>query len=379
MSRSTADQSDSSAAADSSGNEFAIVCSCGQPHAGQRRRRHQQILCKECGTALFVLPLDVYPRPTAGGKKRRGKKSGRFAIGDSLAAVGNTLSRTLVAFCSLVGDSFRRSAKMLFSPWKIGIYGLVFVVFGTGWFLHRRGEIAEAEVTVTVDADAGNDALKLGRYDVAEERLTAAADAVRLLGRTDETSRRIEQAAREATVLANLASDSLLDVLSEVEEAGVDSNLEWKRPQQIGLRDQWLAFDASVEKRDGKFAVVLPVRVGNPPSPVFLRVDSDVFEAVPLDAEPRLIVFAGQISQVRRLPNAWDVVIDPDSIFFWESFDLYAPLGFVVDPVWNTSELVAERLALQREWQGGEELPGDNVSVSEIADDRNEDADGGTQ
>ena len=42
---------------------FEVVCQCGVQHSGVRRRKPQRIICRACGTALFVLPRDGYPPP----------------------------------------------------------------------------------------------------------------------------------------------------------------------------------------------------------------------------------------------------------------------------------------------------------------------------
>jgi hypothetical protein len=40
---------------------FQLVCACGQPVAGQRRRQHQVIACPSCKQTRFVLPLSPWP------------------------------------------------------------------------------------------------------------------------------------------------------------------------------------------------------------------------------------------------------------------------------------------------------------------------------
>ena len=42
---------------------FELQCECGVRHAGLRKKAPQRIVCRECGSSLFVLPRDVYPTP----------------------------------------------------------------------------------------------------------------------------------------------------------------------------------------------------------------------------------------------------------------------------------------------------------------------------
>jgi hypothetical protein len=42
---------------------YEVMCRCGERTIGIRMPRYQQIICKQCGEALFVLPRNVYPSP----------------------------------------------------------------------------------------------------------------------------------------------------------------------------------------------------------------------------------------------------------------------------------------------------------------------------
>lgn len=49
---------------------FQVTCECGLDHSGLRRKTSQQIICRTCGAALFVLPKNVYPSPADARFKR---------------------------------------------------------------------------------------------------------------------------------------------------------------------------------------------------------------------------------------------------------------------------------------------------------------------
>ena len=331
-------------------------------HAGTRRRRHQQILCKECGTALFVLPLDAYPAPTkTGSKKRKRPGESQRSGGAALKArdAVNQLAERAGQKASNTVNSFVNALRWVCSPVKLAIYAVIMVVVGTGWYVTHQQAITQAETDIVTEAEAGFRALQEGEYNRADEHLNVAAAAVRILDRTDEPSRRIEQAAREAKVLANLAPISVVELVRRVDQSGVESDGKWKPTERISFEDQWIAFDATVEKRSGKYAVTLPIKVGDRAN-IFIRVDCDRLNDVPFEDSSQILTFAGKIESVEQVSSAWNVIMDPESVFLWESPDLYAKLGFVIDPVWNTPATVFSRLAQQRTWQGGEALPEDD-------------------
>lgn len=358
----TTSPADSGKSAEPSTTDFAITCVCGEAHSGNRRRRHQQILCKNCGAALFVLPLDTYPAPTTLTKKRGRKKKGGAvatkAIGDAFAKFGQQAGQKITA----AATSSSNFLKWIFSPVKLAVYGVLTFVVLTTWYVAHQKALTRAETDIVTAADAGYAALQDGEYESAHEHFRVAADAARLLDRTDEPSRRLIQAERETAALATLATTSIFELVEDVDNAGVDGDGNWKGSQRVVFEDQWIAFDAIVERRGDRVAVAMPVGIGNPPRDVYIRVDSPAFETVPL-SEPTTVTFAGQIENVRQTPTAWDIVLAPETIFLWETPGLYAALGFGLDPVWNTKAAVEARLERQREWQGGEALPEDDAPI----------------
>ena len=53
----------SSGAAQSEPQPYELTCACGLRTIGIRMPKHQQVMCKQCGDMLFVLPHNVYPAP----------------------------------------------------------------------------------------------------------------------------------------------------------------------------------------------------------------------------------------------------------------------------------------------------------------------------
>lgn len=363
MPRPSAEPTNAAGAPADLGTQFDIHCACGQQHTGQRRRRHQQILCKACGSALFVLPIDVYPTPEAPSKKKKGKRrggggrSGESPLGEFVRRIRTALAQRATQAVQALG----RAVRWTFTPVKSAIYALLVFVGLTGWFVHHRNSIAAAEVSVVKDAELGLEAMEAKDFALARDYLVVAAEAVDLLDRDDEASRRIVQSSREVSVLADLATSSILELLESVDDSGVDAEQKWKISEQVGFRDQWVALEADVERRSGRVAIDLIVRVAE--RRVIVRLDSPLFDDIPLDDGPVRMTVAGKVADVRRLELAWEVNLDPDSVFLWESFDLYSELGFPIDPVFNSADAVTSRLLQQRAWQGGQPLDGEEGLV----------------
>ena len=50
--------------------QYEVLCRCGERTVGLRISRYQQVICKQCGEPLFVLPANVYPGPPPPDPKR---------------------------------------------------------------------------------------------------------------------------------------------------------------------------------------------------------------------------------------------------------------------------------------------------------------------
>ena len=42
---------------------FELACACGHNISGIRQPTFQAVRCNRCGSPVFVLPTDVYPKP----------------------------------------------------------------------------------------------------------------------------------------------------------------------------------------------------------------------------------------------------------------------------------------------------------------------------
>ena len=338
---------------------FEIACACGAEHRGRRRRRHQQIICNDCGTALFVLPADAYPPPPTGKKPAGPGALGRLggALGLSVGRASQRsaeVSRRAKAKAVNAAAAVGRAAKWLFTPLKLAAMLLAVLIGGTVTHLARTAALEEAERVARVASVRGLELLRGGDYEAARESLAEAAAALDQTGERSADERRVRQALRETTALTRPATGSLLDLLDEVAAAGVNPDGSWKRGQQTGYADSWIVLDAMVTRSKGRTRIALPIRVGEDAKPVRVRADVRVLESAPLTAEPTAVTLAAKVRGVTEYEKGWDIELDPDASFLWETAGLYPALGFTFDPLTNPQEAVLDRLARQARWQGAE-------------------------
>lgn len=65
---------------------YELTCICGEPLQGVRRENSQRHICRHCGEALLVFPLDVYPPPKPPRRRRRSSPGRRRPV--VIAATG---------------------------------------------------------------------------------------------------------------------------------------------------------------------------------------------------------------------------------------------------------------------------------------------------
>ncbi|MCA9081427.1 MAG: hypothetical protein KDA58_12765 [Planctomycetaceae bacterium] len=290
---------------------FQLECDCGQSHVGLRRARSQQIVCKSCGTALFVLPGDVYPPPRESRRKLPEAvvtspddpiEDGEPSIDDADASVAKTRPTTESPTKSRrierrnidklppdmvaveidqisVGSTITRKKpgpapaptppppppreplgqqlKRIFTPFRLIVIGCALLLMLTamwGWKQHAARRALE---TVQSAIEDGRVAVEEGNWIRARDSFGEAVDAFELLGRTDAEAQEIRQLHREAEVLTRLTGGSVFEVIEAAEEAYRSSNEEDEKRKldrlESHLRDKfsvdWFVIEGPVRRR----------------------------------------------------------------------------------------------------------------------------------
>ena len=200
--------------------------------------------------------------------------------------------------------------------------------------LWHRNSIETAKATVAIAADAGQSAIRERKYTIGAKELERARLAVDLLGRKDPSAEEIRRLSREATVLANLASNSLTEFLEETLSRG---NSGQKGPLRLASLDKnaWVIFDTSlipVDLEKDRFlvdaplylrSVVVDVEIESKAVGKFIRSNSS--------AEPQRVIFAAQLDELSAPegePRKSVLTLNGKTAILWTSYETYNAIGY---------------------------------------------------
>ena len=346
---------------------FDLTCECGQTHTGPRRRRHQQILCRECGSTLFVLPISPYPppperpkkKPTEARRRQRQAEAGD-SISDSMrempalaadrfgswwhglvVGIGGGFARLATGTADRIG----RTGRAIWRQFTLinGIVAALLLVIGAAAaFMVEQRQRATAEATYreqTAAAEAALDDENIGAAAIALAEATAAADR---LGLDDDPATRVRIAARELTAITNLSPETLPELLADLATRAFP-NGHWAGPDARRLGRRWHVWEGPVV--GGTLPMPLPVEGMS----VELRVDD--LPAVDRIEGDGPVVLAVQVADVARDEDSWTVRFDPDTAFLWQSMTTYRELG-IPFTFGHEEARVRELLKRQAAWNG---------------------------
>ncbi len=166
-----------------------------------------------------------------------------------------------------------------------------------------------AEVTGT----EGTAALERGQFDEAKAKLARAASAYKALGATDETASRIIQYASEAAILADLAHDTLPEIVEEVARLGDPAGID--KFNSIHA-DRSILIESEI-KSVGK-VIELEYRIFVGRGPVAAKegtLDLKGFEFFKTaDMKPGdHVLFGARLDSIRLDDGVWKIKLSPDS------------------------------------------------------------------
>jgi hypothetical protein len=347
---------------------FALLCECGLRHTGLRKRRHQRIVCRSCGTSLFVLPRNCYPPPVAPSPPRKKRKRRRnsgpstrdvperakppvvLAAGKRLvsqaatnvAETSTAVSRGAADLGRSVGSHVTASALAgvrFWKPFRLIVAGILAIVLATVLFssLSRSREQALGDLKLATErAEA---AFAERNFPASNEHYARAVVALDRLQRDDLLARETRQWERETRVLCNLASFSLLELAAQADQALENGDGdEWQRTFELRNRHEWFTIEALVHslRASGRTACVvgIPAAIGPHARVVELRIDgAPALDVLGIEGAGRNAVFAGQLESCRLSPDgrAWVLTLAPDTVFLWKNVESYQALGFTFD------------------------------------------------
>ena len=273
---------------------YEVVCACGRVLRGRRQARHQVLRCDGCGQPVFVLP-------------------------QSALAEGGSADGGSVKTGAAPGPDQRARRSLWLWPLLAAVATLAVVVsaFGIGIWLYSRPRPAPARAAprapdFETHLKAGQKALAAGKFRSAADELQQAVALAESLPerRRAAEGRDAVQLHRQATLLADLLSESLGDIL--LLAARMDEE-EWQAKFAQDYRGRAVVFDAEVT-RDGAGQYRLDYHVRAGPEPARIEVgDLKLLQALPPMRPPRLLFGARLANIGREAGGAWAVRFQPDS------------------------------------------------------------------
>ena len=368
--------------------QYEVECVCGTRSVGLRRERYQQVLCKTCGEALFVLPINVYPEPPpekprakelAGPPKppplpRDGSPNAEASADDDLLAELSEESRRREKERILGGAPtvpqppkrltrrerrkqakqkkaeekrkraedpltarvpLRQRLRRVFSPFRMVVVSIIGLIAATvGWQVHQRN-IDSARLTFENDRKDGLAAMASGDFRTAEELFVSAANAADLVGRDDVGAHRVRRLAIESAVINDLTDRSLFEAVQSASDSRGQSAAQ--RVVDV-LADRYVVLETRVVP-DGRtdegprFGVEVPLFLNQ--TFVEAEVIGGEFEQLALSQDGSSVIFAAKVESAWFGQDAGQdflmLTLDADSVHLWTDKRTLAAIGLELD------------------------------------------------
>jgi hypothetical protein len=376
---------------------YEVACRCTHRMSGMRLPTFQVVRCNRCGSYVFVLPRDVYPRPKP--KKKATPKSApeirrdavpphptalpsgvpasparrHLAAGGSAPEIAQQAAPSpaaksappAVAVGTGSSSEIRiESAESLptlrgstFSPVRIVGCAIVGVVLLTGYLIWHSHVKENAALTLHDHLEAGEAAFRDKRFAEAASEYQQASAAVDILGRDDAESQAVRQKAKELNAMAHLAPLSLYELCDEARAAVAAGDTQWSEKFARDYAGTWIIVDADVVSDAGPDGVTQPViRYPFPidGAPVILDARLKVLAPPSAVAGSQHVIFAGQLVSFAAegtKSKVWVLRLKDSTAFLWAGAETYRALGLGTDAL-RTDDDTAHLLAEQAEIVG---------------------------
>jgi hypothetical protein len=267
---------------------YEVACACGTLLRGVRQTRFQTPRCDQCGQEVFFLPVSP------------------------LAPVAPTGEEPRLPPAALPAARLRRLLPWTIPAVAVALLLALFLLWPRTGPDGGRPAVENGLDAIRTRTAAGSKALGDGNFQVAVEELDAARQLAQKSPRVLPLSeaRQLAQLYRQATLLADLLSESLGELLDRA--AGLEER-EWQAIFQRRYLDRAVVFDATV-RRDaaGQYQLGYRVWAGLEAGRVAIE-DLKLLAQLPLE-KPQRLLFGARLAAIRREPpGEWVVHFDPAS------------------------------------------------------------------
>lgn len=379
---------------------FELHCECGVRHAGLRKKAPQRIICRECGSSLFILPRDVYPAPKVVAESPAKEKPApavappaveREPAEPELAPVGSILDEVVVLDdegpraprkpkpnkkkepAPAPAKEPRKPPEQFLRPYHFILAAVVGVVLLTVFLAIRSRARERAILIYKEEAEKGLAAVAAHSWIEARSHLDLAGDAADLLGRTDPESVRVRQYRAETTALNLLAPASLVDILDEAERTLPDNYGAWPAEFHSKYGGRWLVLEVPVKQVAGgksdkpKIVVDWSIPIGEEKRPVEIA-PIPALDKLKLSETPQNVILGVQLESVawekanrKDTVGKWVVTFVPDKSVLWTDLATYEGAGMSFSEEYRPSAATEKALREQREALGLEAAPAAKV------------------
>ncbi|HXY37036.1 MAG TPA: hypothetical protein VEI07_22605 [Planctomycetaceae bacterium] len=367
---------------------YEVACVCTHRLSGMRQAAFQVVRCNRCGSYVFVLPRDVYPKPKPKPKKKVPKKvppaipgnmtpppsapgasvvaAGRKNAVGGAAGVAQPPPPAAPADAPAVSPSSSEiridaveltSRGSLFTPVRLVACAILGVVVLTGYLVWQSQMKEKAALTLREHLEAGDAAFREAKYAEAATEYQHAAQAVDILGRDDAESRVVRQKAKELNAIAGLSPLSLYELCEEARVAKTSGDTKWGERFDRLYRDSWIIVEGDIVSDAGpdgtpQSIIRYPFQIEG--APVILDARLKALEPRSAVAGPQHVIFAGQLASFAEegtKSKVWVLRLKDATAFLWVGGDTYRALGLGTDAL-RTDDETAHLLAEQGDTAG---------------------------
>ncbi len=318
-----------------------LACVCGEKVRGIRAARPRKLVCKRCGTPLFLLPRSPYPPPRpftkssvkSGSKssKKSGskgkRKSGRSRQRQTAGSIfGSILGFILFPFV-WVGVQIRTAAssavRWMIRPLHLAIILTVVILSTTGYFTYRKLQYDRANSLLTTLPEESDRLLNEGKISEAADLMKKVSAAVTTTNRKDDEARRLKQLASELEAVRNLSPGAIEEIVTRA----TDASTGWGEIFARTYSGQWIIVDTTAisEEEHGRARVDISLTVNA--NPVRLVVDLPSLGKTKDEEIPLRSIFAARIYNcVSEGKFGWKIGLDSDSIVYLTDRRVYDSL-----------------------------------------------------
>lgn len=361
---------------------YQFVCECGKRIAGLRESRFQQFPCEACNRVVFVLPMNVYPRPAPTRKlvertttEEREPEPAQLPLADTDAndfaetpppptrrkksapdVSGGVRPRRKKQEPqpekpSKAGPELPRRRKL--TPFRMIVSGIGLLVLSTSLGLGWRWRVEQARITLPIALEQGLAAFGERNFLKATQELGRANAAVDILGKHDADANAVRRRWQEARAANTLPYIMLTDWLQECLAIPAEGKKDVASLAAERIKGAWLVLDVPViydaETQEPVADVLLPV------GETLVDVDlplPETFRRGAADERPTRAIVGAQVA--RFLPpasgdSAGRLEFVPNSVFLWSDYETYRAVVFEIAA--EEEPALRELFAAQTRWE----------------------------